>query len=94
MILYLAVGILYSSHINFVNVLEPSNLDEYLFGPKTFIFFCSKKSTIPSTKGFSGPTITRSILVFLIKISKLLKFDWSMSTLVDIIAVPAFPGEQ
>ena len=70
MILYLAVGILYSSHINFVKVFEPSSLEEYLLGPKTFIFFCSKKSTIPSTKGFSGPTITRPILFFLIKFSK------------------------
>ena len=45
---------------------EPSNCEATLFGPKTFILFCCKKSTKPSTNGFSGPTITTSILNFTI----------------------------
>ena len=33
----LAVGILYSSQIFFVNIFEPSSCDEILLGPKTLI---------------------------------------------------------
>ena len=54
----LAVGILYFLQIFFVKILEPSSCEAILFGPNTLIFSFSKKSVIPSTKGFSGPMIT------------------------------------
>ena len=66
-ILNFAVGILYFLQTFLVNVFDPSNCDSTLFGPKTFIFFSCKKSAIPSTKGFSGPTTTNSISFFKIK---------------------------
>ena len=56
-----AVGILYLSQIFLVKIFDPSSLAADLFGPKTLILFFSKKSTIPSTSGFSGPTIIKSI---------------------------------
>ena len=45
----------------FVKVFDPSNCELILSGPKTLIFVFLKYSTIPSTKGFSGPTIINSI---------------------------------
>ena len=63
----LAVGILYFSHKFLVNILEPSSRDALLLGPNTLILFFSRKSTIPFTNGFSGPTITKSILLEIIK---------------------------
>ena len=45
-----------------MKAFEPSNFDANLFGPKTLILFLFRKSTIPFTKGSSGPTTTSSIL--------------------------------
>ena len=59
-----AVGILYFLHKFFVNIFEPSSCEAALLGPNTLILFSFKKSTIPSTRGFSGPTITISIASF------------------------------
>ena len=90
----MAVGILYFSHNSFVKILEPSSCEATLLGPKTLILFFFKKSTNPSTKGFSGPTIIKSIL-FLITVffisSKLFR---SIDKFSAIRLVPAFPGIQ
>jgi len=61
-----AVGILFFLHKFYMKVFEPSNWDANLSGPKTLTFFSFKKSTIPSTKGCSGPTTTMSISCFFI----------------------------
>ena len=58
------------------------------------MLFFSKKFTIPSTKGFSGPTMI--ILIFSLKIkffnsSKLFKL---ILMFVAILSVPALPGKQ
>ena len=63
-----AVGIPYCLQIFFVKVLEPSNCEAFLLGPNTLIFFSFKKSDIPSTNGFSGPTTTKSICLSLTKL--------------------------
>ena len=65
---------MYFLQIDFMNALEPSNFEAYLFGPNTFNFmFDFKKSTIPLTKGSSGPTITKSILCSFNILSNFLK---------------------
>ena len=89
-----AVGILYFLHISLVNIFDPSNFEANLFGPKTLIPSFSKKSTIPSTRGFSGPMITISILFLLMKSFNKLKSLKSKSTFSAIALVPAFPGIQ
>ena len=89
-----AVGILYFSQIFFVNILDPSSCDEILSGPNISIPLLLKKSTIPSTSGFSGPTIIKSIL-FLIENSLIwLKLDKLISIFLAISEVPALPGKQ
>ena len=67
-----------------------------MLGPKILTFVNSesllKKSTIPLTRGFSGPTTTNSMLFFITKslISlKSLIFKYIFSA---IFCVPAFPG--
>jgi len=70
-----AVGILYSLQIFFVNIFEPSSCEANLLGPKTFTRLSSKKLTIPSTRGFSGPTTTISIFSFLINFFSNLKLS-------------------
>ena len=50
------VGILFFWQISLVKIFEPSSFDEILSGPNTLIDFPLKWSTIPFTKGFSGPT--------------------------------------
>ena len=77
-----------------MNILEPSSFDAILFGPNTFILFSLKKSTIPSTNGFSGPTITRSILFSNIKSFNFSKSFISISIFFDTWDVPALPGKQ
>ena len=52
-----------------------------------FCFF--KKSTIPSTSGFSGPTIIKSILLDIIKSFKSLKFSKFKELFSAIDEVPA-----
>ena len=44
----------------FVTIFDPSSIEAILFGPNILILFFSKKSTTPSTKGFSGPTTNKS----------------------------------
>ena len=65
-----------------------------MFGPNILIFVFLKKSTIPFTSGFSGPTINRVIFFskafFLIS----LKLSMSISIFLAIKLVPAFPGKQ
>ena len=89
-----AVGILYFSQMCFVKIFDPSSLADLRLGPKTDIFFFSRKSTIPLTNGFSGPTITKSILFSSIKFWTNPKLFMSTSTFSAISAVPAFPGRQ
>ena len=55
-ILNFAVGILFLSQSFFIKAFDPSSLEAYLLGPKTFTLFFIKKSTIPFTNGSSGPT--------------------------------------
>ena len=81
-ILNLAVGILFLAQIIFIKAFEPSNLEAYLLGPKTFTLFFFKKSTIPFTKGSSGPTTTKSILYNFINFKNFLKFSISTSIFV------------
>ena len=50
------------------------------------------KSTTPSIKGISGPTITRLIDKFRIDFFNSSKFNTSMLKLDAIFAVPEFPG--
>ena len=52
-----AVGILYFLHKFFVNIFDPSSCEAVLLGPNTLILFFYKKSTTPSTRGFSGLTM-------------------------------------
>ena len=47
--------------IFFIYTFEPSSLAAALLGPKITRSFALKISTIPSTKGASGPTIVKSI---------------------------------
>ena len=54
----------------------------------------SKKSTIPFTNGFSGPTIIKSILFVKIKSFNSLKLSKLRSIFFAIWAVPALPGKQ
>ena len=91
---YFAVGIEYFLQIFLVKILDPSSCEAILFGPKTLISLSSKKSTIPSTKGFSGPIITRSILFEIIKSLISLKFSRSREIFLAISEVPALPGKQ
>ena len=88
------MGIECRSQIFFINALDPSNWEAYLFGPKTLILFFFKKSTNPFTKGSSGPTITKSILFDLIKFRSFLKFNISTLIFVANSKVPAFPGKH
>ena len=90
----ISVGILNFSQIFFVKIFDPSSCEHNLFGPNTFILFFSKKSTKPSTKGFSGPTTTKSILFLLIKFFTCSKLSKSKLTFSAISAVPALPGKQ
>ncbi len=85
---------MYFSHIFLVNIFEPSSWDEILSGPKTFISESLKKSTIPSTKGFSGPTTIKLIPCLIENSLILLKSEKSISTLSAIVEVPALPGKQ
>ena len=77
-----------------MNVLEPSSFDAILLGPKTFIPEFWKKSYIPSTKGFSGPTTNNSIFF---SSAIFLMFPKS-SIFIEIFSaiwdVPALPGKQ
>ena len=66
---------LYFLHKFLVNILDPSSFDANLFGPNTLMLFFFKKSTIPSTRGFSGPTIIISILFSSINSGKKIPFD-------------------
>ena len=60
----LEVGILYSLHNFLVKVFDPSSLAAILLGPNIFILVLLKKSDIPSTSGFSGPTTNNFIFFF------------------------------
>ena len=77
-----------------VNILEPSSWDDILSGPKIFIFVFLKKSTIPSTNGFSGPTIINFILLESENSLILIKSEISISIFSASSDVPAFPGKQ
>ena len=77
-----------------MKTLEPSNCEANLSGPKTFTFFSDKKSTIPSTNGCSGPTITISISKFFIVSKTELKSEISILIFLAKLSVPAFPGMQ
>ena len=79
---------------SFENAFEPSNCAAAAFGPKHFKPAFSNSSTIPSTKGTSGPTMVRSIW-----------FSWAKSTrggrsstarlmfsIPSSSAVPVLPG--
>ena len=57
-------GIEYFLQNSLAKILLPSSLAALKLGPKTLIFLFSKKSTIPFTRGVSGPTITTSIQYF------------------------------
>ena len=89
-----AVGILYFLHIFFVKIFDPSSCDAIWLGPNTLILCLSKKSTIPSTSGFSGPTTTKSIFCLRIKFLSEVKFFRFIFIFVANFAVPAFPGKQ
>ena len=90
----LAVGILYFSQIFFVKIFEPSSWDANLLGPNIGIFILSKKSTIPSTNGFSGPTIINWIFSESINFLRALKSSALIKIFSAILLVPAFPGKQ
>ena len=92
--MYFAVGILFFLQIDFIKAFEPSSLAAYLFGPNTLILCLVKKSTIPLTKGSSGPTITKSILLDLIIFNIFGKLRISSLIFLAILLVPAFPGIQ
>ena len=53
-----------------------------------------KKSTIPSTNGFSGPTIIKLILLNIENSLILLKSEISISMFSASSDVPALPGKQ
>ena len=79
---------------SFVKLLEDSSIDAFLFGPKVLIFSFLSLSTIPFTRGSSGPTTTKLIFSFFINFFIELKlliliFIHSASELI-----PAFPGIQ
>ena len=61
---YSAVGILKSLHSFFIKSFDPSSCEAFLLGPNVKILFSDKKSTIPLTKGISGPTITVEMFFF------------------------------
>ena len=65
-----------------MKALEPSSFAANLLGPKTLILFFFKKSTMPLTKGSSGPTITMSILNFFTSCRIFLKSKILTSTLI------------
>ena len=76
--------------------LLPSSFAPAFEGPTTKTDFRSIslliKSTIPSIKGISGPTITKLISSFSIEILTCSKFNTSTFKLDAILEVPAFPG--
>ena len=47
--------------MSLVNFFDPSNWAAFLLGPKAFIPFFVNSSTIPFTRGISGPCTTKSI---------------------------------
>ena len=93
-ILKFAVGMLYFLQIFFVKIFDPSSWEAIFFGPKTLIFSFSRKSTIPLTKGFSGPITTKSFFDFNKKFLISSKLFRSISIFSAISLVPAFPGIQ
>jgi len=78
---------LFLLQIDFIKDFEPSSFEAYLLGPKTFILFFFKKSTIPFTKGCSGPTITKSILNCLIIRNSKLKFKKPICLIILLICL-------
>ena len=85
---------LYFLQIFFVKIFDPSSWEGIFFGPNTLIFSFSRKSTIPLTKGFSGPTTTKSVFAFIKKFLISSKLFISISIFSAISLVPAFPGIQ
>ncbi len=89
-------GILYFCMKPFEKSLLPSSLAPEASGPTIFIFLRTlsflKKSTIPRTKGSSGPTITISILFSFTALPMASKSFTPIGKLVAICAVPALPG--
>ena len=89
-----AVGILYFWQRFFVKIFDPSNWEAALSGPNTLTEEFSKKSTIPSTRGFSGPTISKSILFFSTACLISWKLLISIIKFLEIFSVPPLPGIQ
>ena len=81
---------------SFEKSLLPSNIAPAFEGPTTKTVLSSGslliKSTIPSIKGISGPTITRSTERSIIEFFNSLKFKMSISKFSATFKVPAFPG--
>ena len=77
-----------------MKIFEPSSFEQNLSGPKTFKSCFLRKSTIPFTKGSSGPTIVKSITFSFKKFFIFSKSFRFISTLVAIFSVPPFPGIQ
>ena len=89
-----AVGISYFWQSFLVKILDPSSCEAAWLGPNILILVFEKKSAIPSTRGFSGPIIKRSIFFFSTKSLIAWKSLISILILLAINAVPAFPGIQ
>src|SRR6476619_4544533 len=85
-----AVGILYFFINFFANTLLDSNRAAFLFGPIIGNPFLANKSTIPSDRGFSGPTIVKQEL----SLAKSLSFSKSLGDIGTFIPVPPFPGAK
>ena len=93
---HFAVGTPYFAMKSLAKALLPSNWAPRWSGPMIFTAFSSasplKKSTMPSTKGCSGPTTTRLISCFKQKSFTASKSDGFISTFTPTCAVPALPG--
>ena len=93
---YFAVGIPCFTMNCFAKSLLPSNWAAMEFGPITEMpvsaLSFSKNSTIPFTKGSSGPTMTILMLCSITAFFMDLKSVGSMGRLVPNASVPALPG--
>src|SRR3989338_3766296 len=87
-------GILAFSINLFANAFDVSISDAFLVGPKIGRPQERKTSTIPNERGFSGPTIVRSILFLIAKLARPTVLSTSIETFSAIAPVPAFRSEE
>src|SRR5580658_10788923 len=89
-----AVGIRWRSRNSLAKALEPSSCAQRALGPKHFNPAAWKASTMPSTKGASGPTMVRSTRSRWARLTSAAMSSAATATLRTFgsAALPALPG--